>query len=109
MGEEVKPLFSIRFVGEELHPYAIPASDLAELIIAAERTILALAMRERPEREEEILVGLAQVEDKSIGLAFASNDEATVLRCYQETVVGSGQPGFSFLARADARRIAYHD
>ena len=46
--------------------------------------ILAIAVRGQPEREEEILVGLAEIQDQSIGLAFASNDKATVLHSYQE-------------------------
>lgn len=47
-----KPLFTIRLTGEGLHPHLIPASDLAQLLMAAEQTVLAVAVREHPDESE---------------------------------------------------------
>ena len=40
-----KPLFTIRLTGEGVRPHLIPASDLAQLLVAAEQTVLAIDVR----------------------------------------------------------------
>ena len=68
--ETVEPHFTIRLTGEGVRPHLIPASDLAELLIAAEQTVLALAGKEHPEAAEDLVVGLTDVKDASIGFTF---------------------------------------
>ena len=84
--DDVQPLFTIRITGEGVRPHLIPASDLAELLIAAEQTVLALASREHPEAGDDLVVGLVKVDDASIGFAFTSNQPAVALSTYEELV-----------------------
>ncbi len=71
--ENKNSLFTIRLTGEGVRPHLIPASDLAELMVAAEQTVLAIAIREHPDEAENLVVGLSQIKDESIGFAFACN------------------------------------
>ncbi|CAN5781167.1 hypothetical protein BH20VER1_BH20VER1_24750 [soil metagenome] len=82
----VPSLFTIRLVGEGVRPHLIPASDLAELLIAAEQTVVALAAREHPEAGDDLIVGLASVNDESIGFSFTSNRPDVALSTYEELI-----------------------
>ena len=84
-----KPLFTIRLTGEGVRPHLIPASDLAQLLVAAEQTVLAIATREHPEEADELILGLSQVHDQSIGFAFASNQPRIALSAYTELVTAT--------------------
>ena len=68
--ETIPPLFTIRLTGDGVRPHLIPASDLAELLVAAEQTVLALAGREHPEAADELIVGLTNIEDASISFGL---------------------------------------
>lgn len=89
-----KPLFTIRLTGEGVRPHLIPASDLAQLLVAAEQTVLAIAAREHPDAAEELIVGLSQVKDESIGFAFASNRAEVALSAYTELVTATSNRNF---------------
>lgn len=95
--ETNKPLFTIRLTGEGVRPQLIPASDLAELLIAAEQTVLALANRDHPESADDLVVGLAAVTDASIGFAFTSNHPEVTLSTYEELVTAVGNRLFHSL------------
>ncbi len=84
--EDMKSIFTIRLTGEGVRPHLIPASDLAELIIAAERTVLGIARRDNQDAAEGIIVALSEIKDESIGLAFTSNAQASVSLAYRELV-----------------------
>lgn len=84
--DTIDPLFTIRLTGEGVRPHLIPASDLAELLVAAEQTVLALAGREHPEAADELVVGLTKIEDASISFAFTSNHPGIALATYTELV-----------------------
>lgn len=86
IGNTENPLFTIRLTGEGVRPHLIPASDLAQLLVAAEQTVLAIATREHPGEAEDLVVGLSQVKDESIGFAFASNRSVIALSAYTELV-----------------------
>jgi len=90
-------LFTIRLTGEGVRPYLIPASDLAELMVAAEQTVLAIAMRENPIEAEGLIVGLSQIKDESIGFAFTSNQPAIALSAYTELVTATSNRLFRSL------------
>ncbi len=64
----------------------IAAGDLAELLIAAEQTVTAIARREHPDTGENLVVGLAEIQDASIGFCFTSNQPEIVAAAYQEFV-----------------------
>jgi hypothetical protein len=80
-----------------VRPHLIPASDLAQLLVAAEQTVLAIAAREHPEAAEDLIVGLAQVRDASIGFGFASNREDVALAAYNELVTVTANRAFRSL------------
>lgn len=84
-----KPLFTIRLTGEGVRPHLIPASDLAQLLVAAEQTVLAIAAREYPDQADELIVGLSQVQDQSIGFAFASSHPHIAQAAYTELVTAT--------------------
>ena len=84
--ETIPPLFTIRLTGDGVRPHLIPASDLAELLVAAEQTVLALAGREHPEAADELIVGLTNIEDASISFGFTSNHREVALSTYSELV-----------------------
>ncbi len=84
--DTIDPLFTIRLTGEGVRPHLIPASDLAELLVAAEQTVLALAGREHPDAADELVVGLTKVEDASISFAFTSTHPGIALAIYTELV-----------------------
>lgn len=71
-----------------MRPHLIPASDLAQLLIAAEQAVLAIASRAHPEDPEELVLGLSQVHDESRGFAFAfaSNQPKIALSAYRELI-----------------------
>lgn len=92
-----KPLFTIRLTGEGVHPSQIPASDLAQLLIAAEQTVLAIAAKEHPEQAEELVVGLSEIQDKSIGFAFTSNHPQIAQSAYTELVTATSNRLFRSL------------
>lgn len=92
-----QPLFTIRLTGEGVRPHLIPASDLAQLLIAAEQTVLAIASRERPGELEDLVVGLSQLKDESIGFAFASNRPEIALSAYTELTTATGNRLFRSL------------
>lgn len=85
-GNTNAPLFTIRLTGDGVRPHLIPASDLAQLLVAAEQTVMAIAARDRPDEADELIVGLSAVLDQSIGFAFSSNREETALSAYRELV-----------------------
>lgn len=91
------PLFTIRLTGERLHPHLIPASDLAQLLVAAEQTVLAIAAREHPDESEELVLGLAQVVDESIGFAFTSNRPEIARSAYTELTTATANRLFRSL------------
>jgi hypothetical protein len=90
-------LFTIRLTGEGIRPGAIPASDLAELLVAAEQTVAAIALREHPEESESLILGLAAIRDESIGLSFTSNRPGIVLAAYTELVTATSNRLFRSL------------
>ena len=84
-----KSLFTIRLMGDGVRPHLIPASDLAQLLVAAEQTVLAIAARDHPEEADELIVGLTEVQDKSIGFGFSSNRADIVRSAYTELITAS--------------------
>ena len=90
-------IFTIRLTGEGVRPHLIAASDLAELIIAAERTVLGIARRENPEAADSLIVSLSEIKDESVGLAFAGSDEPMISNAYRELVSAAENRLFSSL------------
>ena len=81
----MKPIFQLRFTGGGLKPGVVPSRELAELLIAAEEAITSLALQRNPAlNPDEIVVGLMSIEDKSLGLAFASTTPDVVVPAFKE-------------------------
>ena len=95
--DPIPSLFTIRLSGREVRPHLIPAGDLAQLLIAAEQTVMGLAARESPEDADNLFVGLAAVKDESIGFAFTSNRPDSALAAYRELVTLTGNRAFRSL------------
>lgn len=51
--------------------------------------MLAIASREHPDQADELIVGLAHVQDQSIGFAFSSNHPQIVQSAYTELVTAT--------------------
>lgn len=85
-GNANETLFTIRLTGEAVRPQLLPASDLAQLLIAAEQAVLAIALRDHPDAAEELVVGLSAVQDQSIGFAFTSNQPQVAQAAYAELI-----------------------
>lgn len=96
-GKDETPLFTIRLTGDGVRPGLIPAGDLAQLLIAAEQSVLAIAAREHPDDAEELIVGLSAVRDESIGFAFSSNRPELALSAYRELVTLTDNRAFRSL------------
>lgn len=63
----------------------VPARELAELIIAAEEAIASVALQRNPAlNPDEIVVGLVQIEERSLGLSFASSSPDVVGAAFTE-------------------------
>lgn len=73
-------LFEIRLVGEGLKPGQIRSKELAEVIEVVEDMIASIVVHENPElKKENIIIGLAEIGNSSIGLRFAPNlEELTI-------------------------------
>lgn len=81
----LKRLFQLRFTGGGLTPAIVPARELAELIIAAEEAIASVALQRNPAlNPDEIVVGLVQIEEQSLGLSFASPSPDVVGAAFTE-------------------------
>jgi hypothetical protein len=85
-GNDDASLFTIRLTGEGVRPHLVTATDLAQLLIAAEQAVLAIAVRENPEAADDLIVGLSAVHDESIGFAFQSNRPLVAQAAYRELV-----------------------
>lgn len=59
---------------------------MAELIIAAERTILGIARRDNPDSAESLLVAISEIKDASIGFGLTSNHPQSISNAYRELV-----------------------
>ena len=82
-------IFTIRLVGENVRPHLIPVRDLAQLMVAAEEAVGAVAARDYPDQAEELALGLSELQDRSIGFAFRSNLPALALAAYTELVTAT--------------------
>lgn len=66
--------FQLRFSGGDVKPSTVPAHELADLLVAAEQTLMSLVSDESTDFDPSALVvGLVAVHDSSLGLEFASN------------------------------------
>jgi hypothetical protein len=64
-------LIEFRFVGGDIVPHNVRASDLADLLEAAEALITSAVLREHHElTKDDIILGLTEVQSKSLGLRF---------------------------------------
>jgi hypothetical protein len=86
IGETANTLFTIRLTGENVRPDQIGAGDLAQLLIAAEQTVLSVAREENPDESEDIIVTLADVKSESVGLEFSSNRPELVRHAFYTVV-----------------------
>jgi hypothetical protein len=84
--EDNSPIFTIRLTGDGVRPHLISATDLAELMIAAEQTVLGIARRDNPDAADGLIVAIAGLRDESIGFSFTSNHKVLVNSAYQELV-----------------------
>lgn len=64
----------VRIKGSGMHPGSIRSKDLAEIIVAIEDMIASFVVQENPTlKKENIIIGLSQIENGSIGLQFEPN------------------------------------
>lgn len=84
----------------------MPARELAELIIAAEEAIASVALQRNPAlNPDEIVVGLVQIEEKSLGLSFASSSPDVVGAAFKEIVDSISSRSFGGLPAKSVRSL----
>lgn len=72
-----------RLIGEAIKPGLVRSHELAEILEAVEAFVAAEAMEANPElAKDELVVGLYEIADKSIGLRFKTNMAALVLPAF---------------------------
>lgn len=63
----------LRFVGDDINPHTVRASDLAEILKATETLVQATVLHEYPElTKEDIALSLTEIQNQSLGLRFTS-------------------------------------
>jgi len=102
----LKRLFQLRFAGGGVKPDVVPARELAELIIAAEEAIASVALQRNPAlNPDEIVVGLVQIEEKSLGLSFASSSPDVVGSAFKEIATSIANRTFGGLPAKSLRGL----
>lgn len=102
----MKRLFQLRFTGGGVKPDVVPARELAELIIAAEEAIASVALQRNPAlNPDEIVVGLVQIEEKSLGLSFASPSPDVVGAAFKEIAACIANRSFGGLPTKSLRGL----
>ncbi len=102
----MKRLFQLRFTGGGVKPDVVPARELAELIIAAEEAIASVALQRNPAlNPDEIVVGLVQIEEKSLGLSFASSSPDVVGAAFKEIAASVANHSFGGLPTKSLRGL----
>jgi hypothetical protein len=72
-----------RLIGEGIKPGLVRSHELAEILEAVEAFVAAEAMEANPElAKDELVVGLYQIADESIGLRFKTTMAAAVLPAF---------------------------
>jgi hypothetical protein len=99
-------IFQLRFTGGGVQPDVVPARELAELIIATEEAISSIALQRNPGlNPDEIIVGLVQVESKSLGLSFASSSPDVVGSAFKEIASSIARRSFTGLPTKSLRGL----
>lgn len=102
----LKRLFQLRFTGGGVNPAIVPARELAELIIAAEEAIASVALQRNPAlNPDEIVVGLVQIEEQSLGLSFGSPSPDVVGAAFTEIAVSVANRSFGGLPTKSLRGL----
>jgi hypothetical protein len=69
-------IFELRFEGNNIKPNKVKPSEVANLIQDFEKALLSVIKQDYPQIDgNELLVTFEKIEDKSLGLAFVSNNE----------------------------------
>lgn len=83
MAEDIKDILEIRFVGDDVKPNTVKPHEIAELIIAFEKSLLSDIKERHPEIDiNELLFGFKEIQDASIGVRF-------IPKLVRDIVVGS--------------------
>lgn len=99
-------IFQLRFTGGGVKPDVVPARELAELIIATEEAISSIALQRNPGlNPDEIIVGLVQIENKSLGLSFASSSPDVVGSAFNEMAASITRRSFTGLPTKSLRGL----
>lgn len=102
----MKRLFQLRFTGGGVQPEVVPARELAELIIAAEEAVASVALRRNPAlNPDEIVVGLVQIGEQSLGLSFAASSPAVVGAAFLELATSIATRSFGGLPAKSLRGL----
>lgn len=73
----------IRLRGEGIKPGLVKSHELAEILAAIEDFVIAESMRREPNlRKEDIVVGLYEIADESVGLRFRSSIAAIAIPAF---------------------------
>lgn len=110
MDQAQNELIELRFVGGDVVPQNVRASELAGLLEATETLIVATILREHQElNREDIIIGLTEVQNKSLGLKFASSIPQIIVPAFKRLAHAIHQRKFESLpheARDALRKLA---
>lgn len=102
-------VIELRFVGGDIAPHNVRASDLADLLKAAETLVWSAVLREHDElTKDDIFLALSEVRNKSLGLRFASPIPQVVVPSFKRLAANIQHQRFDLLgpeAHEALRRI----
>lgn len=82
MNEEIK----IRLTGEGVRPGLVRSKELAEILESIEDMVVSESLKRTPSlKKDDIVVGLYQIEDNSIGLVFRTTLASVVIPAFIAT------------------------
>lgn len=69
----VSDMMEIRLAGKDISPDKVRAGEISEIIAAVENMIASIVSAKHPQiTKEDIIVGIINIKDKSVGLQFSS-------------------------------------
>ncbi len=99
-------VFQLRFTGGNVTPETVSAGELADLLIAAEAAIMGVALQRNPTlNPDEIVVGLVEIENRSLGLKFSSPTPDVIAPAFEELTSSVRLRSFRGLASRSIRGI----
>ncbi len=94
----MKDTFEIRLTGEGMKPGLVRSHELAELMEAIEDLVTAETLKHAPDvKRDELIVGLYEIADKSVGLKFKTTLASLVIPIFTAATTAVAENRFDDL------------